>query len=48
MQSYQGGLGVLIKESDDDKIETENESGLNSIRFVPTSLSDQIMILFIH
>jgi len=37
MQSYQGGLGVLIKESDDDKIETENESGLNSIRFVPTS-----------
>lgn len=44
MQSYQGGLGVLIKESDDDNQETENESGLSSIRFISPSRPDHDII----
>ncbi|MBZ9622143.1 AAA family ATPase [Clostridium sp. FP2] len=43
MQSYQGGLGILIKESDNSS-ETENESGLNSIRFIcPSRPAHDIM-----
>lgn len=44
MQSYQGGLGVLIKESDDENKEIENESGLNSIRFISPSRPDHDII----
>lgn len=34
MQSYQGGLGILIKEPDLDDKNSENETGLDSIRFI--------------
>ncbi len=44
MQSYQGGLGVLIKESENDGKETENDLGLNSIRFVSPSRQDHDII----
>lgn len=34
MQSYQGGLGILIKEPDVGEKNSKNEIGLNSIRFI--------------
>ena len=34
MQSFQGGLGILIKEPDIGSAEIENDTGLNSIRFI--------------
>ncbi len=43
MQSYQGGLGVLIKEADENN-DQENESGLNSIRFISPSRPDHDII----
>ncbi len=44
MQSYQGGLGILIKESNNESTESENESGLNSIRFISPSRPDHDII----
>lgn len=44
MQSYQGGLGILIKESNDENMNTENESGLSSIRFISPSRPDHDII----
>lgn len=44
MQSYQGGLGILIKESENDGKETENDLGLNSIRFVSPSRQEHDII----
>lgn len=43
MQSYQGGLGVLIKESDEENSQ-DNESGLNSIRFISPTRPDHDII----
>ena len=44
MQSYQGGLGILIKEPDVSSVETENDMGLNSIRFISPSRPEHDII----
>lgn len=44
MQSYQGGLGILIKEADAENTDAENESGLNSIRFISPSRPDHDIV----